>query len=870
MESEEKISLESIKQPFWALAPEEAVSALKSGAKGISNEEAAVRRKIFGANEIKEKKRLTKLKIILNQLKSPLILALVAAGAVTIALKEWIDTAVIFAAVIANTALGFYQENKAENSLALLKTYIRTRARAQRAGKEREIDASELVPGDVIRVSQGDRVPADARLIFANNLGVDEAVLTGESLPESKSVETVSPNTPLAERKSMIFSGTLAVEGFADAVVVATGSDTEFGKIAALVSVSKEEPTPLQREISAFVAKAGGVLAVLVLSLFGLGLYFGQNLNDMFLISVAVAVAAVPEGLPIAVTVILAAGVVRLANRKGVVRKLLAAETLGSTSVILTDKTGTLTKAQMELAEIRPYEKSRENKTGLLEKALINLDVVIENPEENPENWKIFGKALEISLVRGAAKAGVQYPHVLKNTTFADRLPFSSEYKFSATVSEHNSKFQLIMLGAPEILLYYTDIEDDEKKGILAEIDDLALAGHRIVGVAFKNLDSSEYKIPKKRTFESLKFGGLIAFRDPLRPGVAGAIKHIADAGVKTIIVTGDHQGTAEAVARELGLVDGKGAILTGDDLKHLSHDELKNRADQVSVYARVTPEEKLAITKIYQERGEVVAVTGDGVNDAPALEAADIGVAVGSGTDVTKSAADLVILDDNFETIVAAVEEGKRILANMRKVIVYLLSTSLDELLLIGCALIASIPLPLNALQILLVNFFSDSFPAVAFAFEKENELANSKPKDHLRSIFDREVKFLILVIGILTSFLLFAIYFFMLRLDFPENLTRTFIFASFATYGLLASFALRNLQKSIFRLNPFKNKYLLGGVGIGIVLTALAVYLPFFQSVFGTVPLPPIWLAGVAGVGMFNLLLVEFSKWLFKKHIL
>lgn len=854
------------KEPFWAMGVEEALGLLESSAAGLAEAEAQKRRQLFGPNEIQDWRSLAKIKIVLNQLKSPLILILVFAGVLTFFLKEWVNTAVIFAAVLVNTFLGFFQENKAENALALLKNYIRFRSRVRRGGEEREIDAIELVPGDVIKILQGDRVPADARLFFVKDFEVDESILTGESLPVEKDLGPQAAATALADRKSMIFSGTLAVSGFAEAVVTATDNNTEFGKIAKLVEKGREA-TPLQRSLSRFSAKAGLFLGVLVAALFGLGVYFGYGLLEMFLIAVAVAVSAVPESLPVALTVILAVGVERLAKRKGVVRKLLAAETLGSTSLILTDKTGTLTQARMELTSVLPHGGLSQTSEGdLLREALINTDVVVENPKDSPENWRLVGRAVETALVKGAAVRGVKIFDVLRDVRILDRIPFSSEHKFSAAVFSDHRGTRLAVLGAPEIILRRTGLSREDQGELLKKIDELALAGERVLGVAFGKIDGDHLRVLHERKFKDLEFAGLLSLRDPLRSHVAESIRRIAEAGVRTVIVTGDHSGTAEAVARELGMIDGKGAILTGDDLNYLTGEELKARADQVSVYARVTPEQKFRLVKLYQEKGEVVAVTGDGINDAPALHTADIGVAIGSGTDVAKSAADMVILDDNFETIVSAIEEGRGILANIRKVLVYLLSDSLDELFLIGGSLLVGLALPLNALQILFVNFFADSFPAMALAFEKGIDGLGRRPRKLDRNLFDPAVRFLVVVIGAVTSALLFVLYFFLIKADFAPELARTFIFASFATYTLFLSFSLRSLEKSIISYNPFSNRYLNVGIAIGLGLTALVIYLPWLQKIFGTAPLPLFWLGAVIGVGVFNIGAVEFGKWIFR----
>lgn len=864
------ISRESTKEPFWSMDESEVLGVLKANLSGLNEEEAVARLKTFGSNVIEEHRRFSKLEIALRQFQNLLVVILIVAGIITVFLGEWVETGVIFAAVTVNVFFGFWQENKAETVLELLKTYIRARARVRRGNEEHEIDASELVPGDIVRITQGDRVPADARILFANNLEIDESILTGESLPVEKDISPLSPATALNERKSMAFSGTLVMAGFADVVITATGSETEFGKIAELVAKKDQKSTPLQKSVGRFAAYAGIILLIFTSLLFGLGLYFGKDIYDMFIISVAVAVSAVPEGLPIALTIIMAIGVRRLAGRNGIVKRLLAAETLGSTSVILTDKTGTLTQAKMELTEVVPYkDEGAENKLNLLRYALINADVVIENPQDAPQKWLMSGRALEISLVKGAALNGVSLVKILKQTKILDRLPFSSEYKFAASIFQTDSRSILALFGAPEIILRFTNLSPEEQKKIVLKIEKFAFSGERVLGVASKLVSAGHENISRQKKFADLNFDGLITFRDPLRPHVSQAISEIAAAGVKTIIVTGDHRGTAEAVARELGMVDGRGAIITGDDLMYLTKEELEVRSNEATVYARVTPEQKVMITKLYQEKGEIVAVSGDGINDAPALHAADIGVAVGSGTDVAKSAADLVILDDNFETIVAAIKEGRRILRNIRKVIIYLLSDSLDEVFLIGGALLAGVAIPINALQILFINLFSDSFPAIAFAFEDGIDELGNRPQKLHKNLFDREMKFFILIIGTISSAFLFVLYLVLLKAGFAGELVRTFIFASFASYTLFLTFSLRSLTKNIWRYNPLSNRPLTIGVGVGLLLIAAAIYFPWLSQILNTTPLPPAWLLGVFGVGIINILAVEFGKWLFHKKI-
>ena len=876
------ITHEGVARQFWSLGIEDSYKFLKTSFGGPSEKEADVRLRTFGRNEIPDQQKFTKIILAFKQLRSPFILVLVIALVITAFLGKWIETAVIAAAICVNGILGFYQENKAEQVLRLLKSYIRARTRVRRAGHEYEIDSAELIPGDIIHVSQGDRIPADGRIVFANNFFVDEAILTGESLPTHKQTAIVEPNAALGDRTNMVFGGTLAVEGIAEVLVVATGVRTEFGKIAVLVGGSKQDPTPLQRAMSRFAVRAGLVLGALAIGMFLFGLSRGYEIFDMFLISVAVAVSAVPEGLPIALTIILAVGVERLGSRNGVVRKLLAAETLGSTNVILVDKTGTLTQAKMELSDIVLFDSDKERKETqgvLLQMALMNVDVLIENPEAPINDWIISGKAIEIALVRGAARRSVLLPQIQNNVRRIDFFPFNSSNKFSVSLLDHESRAELVVVGAPEIILGFTDISSSLHKQVLHEINVRAFAGERILGVVSKELPPGNKKIVSFRErsaqewehqFRHHTFRGLLVFRDPLRPMVKDAISRIRQAGVRVVIVTGDHRGTALSVAKELDIIQNESELLTGDDMARCSREELKNSLAHIGVFARVTPEQKLMLTQLFRETGAVVAVTGDGINDAPALAAADIGIAVGSGTDVTKNQADLVLLDNNFETIVAAIEEGRTILDNIRKVMVYLLSNSLDELLLIGGALLAGLALPLNAIQILFVNLFSDSFPALAFAFERGIDNPGEAPRKLNARLFDRQLHFLIFGIGTLTSLFLFVLYYLLLRAGFDDVVVRTFIFASFASYTLFLTFSIRSLETSIFRYNPFSNRYLVGGVGIGFLLTLAALYMPWLQAILGTAPLPPLWLIGVFGIGVLNIILVELSKWLFRKHIL
>ena len=856
------------RKSFWALKVSEVLDLLETTADGLAQEEVKERLKMFGYNDIKEQKRLTRLKIFFNQFKSPLIFLLLLAGIITLILKDYQDALAILAAALINSLLGFYQENKAEAALAHLQSYIEERVRVIRDSQEMEIDAKELVPGDIIRVSQGDRVPADCRLIYVNDLMVDESILTGEALPVTKGLEAISFQAAIGDQKSMIFSGTLAIQGFANAVVCRTDEQTEIGRIATLVKEQTREETPLQKAILNFSLRASAILLILTIIIFAVGVLVGYSPLEMFLTSVAILVSAIPEGLPVAMTVILAIGVQRLAKKKGIIRKLLAAETLGNTTIILTDKTGTLTEAKMELARINTFDETADDDL-IMKFAILNSDVIVENPKEPRDKWHFVGRPLEIAVVKAAVKIGIAPAAVKKEIRVNDYLPFNSSNKFSASLIEYRGKNLICLFGAPEILLKIsTQTKEEERRKIAKEIDTLAYSGERVLGVAMKEVASEQIiHLAPKQKFEGFRFLATLSFTDPIRPGVRDTIHRIEQVGIKTVIVTGDHQGTAEAVAKELGLPTKPEHIINGLELDALSQEELRARLPQLRVVSRVTPEGKVKIAKAFQEIGEVVAMTGDGVNDAPSLKQADIGVAMGAGTDVAKDVAELVLLDNNYHTIVAAIEEGRRTMENIRKVIVYLFSSVLDGLFLIGGSLLLGIALPLNAIQILWVNFITDSFPAITLAFEDHIDHLLQKPKKISRYLLDTEMRTLIFLVGFTTSALFFLLYFSLLKFSFDPALVRSFIFASFGTYSLFLIFSVRSLQKNIWQYSPFSNPILLLGVSAGIIMMLAALYVPILQMFLKTVPLPPIWLAGVAGVGLMNILAIEFGKWLYRR---
>ncbi len=871
MKSEISVETQAIVEP-WALSVQDVILKLKTSREGIEEAEAKQRLSQYGSNTFHAKEKARTVVLFFKQFVNPLIFLLIAAAILTGVLGAKLDTLVIAFAVLLNVLLGFFHEYHAENTLSKLTTYIKDRARVIRGGREQEIDSSLLVPGDVIKLSYGSRIPADARIFSVNNFRVDEAILTGESMPVEKKDTPVSPASIVAERSNIAHAGSLVVEGYAKAIVCATGNATEIGRIAGAVSKIKRVKTPLQAGVwrlawfifLAALIVVGGILI--------LGVMRGESLLSMLLLSAAVAVGAVPEALPIALTIILAIGAEKIASKKGIVRKLAAAETLGSTTLIMTDKTGTLTLANMRLlgifstssvlsGAVSPGSKTfSPDQKKLLELALANIDVSVENPEEAKEKWVLKGRPFEANIAKACIEHGVPLDAILSLSSSLI-LPFNSTNKFS--VSEKEGKY--VVMGAPEILLRKSNLSKEEYLKLESWIEATSREGKRIIGVA--DFSPPDKKHSKKsfsaEDVANLNFLGLFVFYDPIRPEVASAIKNIESHGVKVVLVTGDLVGTAVSVAKALGWQVREEEVISGNDLRVLSDQELFSLIPKIKIFARVTPEDKLRIGLLYRRHGEIVAMTGDGVNDAPALKAMDIGISLGSGSDVAKSAADLVLLDDNFKTISLSIEEGRRILYNIRKAFVYLMSNSLDEVFVIGGSLIAGIAFPLTALQIIWVNLFTGSLPALSFAFDEIVDKEKNSGRN-LGLIFSREVKVFAFGIGILSSLLLFVLYYVLLRAGVELAVARSVFFVCFSSYILIIAFSFRSLHRPLFSYSIFSNKYLNASILVGTLLLVATMTVPFMRNIFGLSPMPLSWIPLVLLWLGLNVLFIEGTKYL------
>jgi len=871
----------------WSDSPEELANLLNTNLTyGLTDTEATTRLKTTGENIFTSQQEPGAITIFFRQFTSPLIIILCIATVATATLGEWLDTTIIAFAVMVNTILGFIQEYKAEKAIADLRSYITHRTRVIRDGHEIEIDPRLLVIGDIIHIANGARITADARIIKEINFTSDEAILTGESLPVEKSAEVLSETTPLPERINMLFAGTLGVDGSAYAVVTATAYQTEIGKLALLVDETNRESTPLQKALTQLTWVIIVLTTLAVAGIFTVGLIKGQPLYEMLLISIAVLVGSVPEALPIGLTAILAIGVGRIAKKNGIMRSLTAAETLGSTTVIITDKTGTLTEANMNLVDIDDvndltnpdftpsdhHDSFTEHQREILTLALCASDVTIENPEDNVESWVMGGSDLETNIVRSAGRQAIKQSSA-ERSGIQVRIPFSSKYKFSVTripshyLPKYLSEFAdpHVVMGAPDIILERSQLDNETNAKLRRAINEHSVYGRRVLGIGLLTPHSDTEAITTDNV-NNMTFLGILSFHDPIRAEVPEALKRIQAYGTKVIMATGDLPGTALAVAQEIGWPVTEANVLSGTQLQQLSDEDLLVILDKIYIYARVTPKDKLRITRLHQLRGEIVAMTGDGVNDTPSLKAANIGIVVGSGSDVAKSVADLILLDDNFKTIVATIEEGKQILSNIKKMFVYLMSNSLDELILIGGAIVAGVAMPLTAAQIIWVNMFTGSLPAIAFAFDRQ--ALRETPKTS-RTFFDGRVLFLTIFIGLVVSIMLLALYLMLLNYGIDLELARSILFASFGSYTLFIAFSFLDLSRPLFKYSLTTNKTLLAGVGIGSLLLILTFIIPFMRQTFSVVPLPLPWIGFVFLWIAINVVVVEASKWFANRFI-
>lgn len=866
----------------WHAVPlETVISNLQTDTtSGLTKTEADKRLSAYGKNELPRGRPTYWWEILLRQFKSPLVYILVIASVFTIWLQEWVDTTVILLSVVVNTLIGFYQEYHANHLLEKLKTLVRVEALVLRQGGLRHLDAAELVPGDIIELKTGSSVPADARLVEIHNLEVGEAVLTGESAPVKKALAVIPPEAQIGDRRNMVWLGTTVEQGSGRAVVTATGGQTEIGKLTALTMEAEDEKTPLQERLGKLANVISLIVSISALVIFFIGLMEGLDWIDVFTTAVAVAVSAIPEGLVAALSVVLAVSTQRILKRQGLVRRPIAAETLGSVTVICTDKTGTLTEGVMKVEKFMPAGPA---KNALLCLALANEAIL----EDVNGEYRIHGEATDRAKLDYALNNGLDLAAVGRSYPKRAFLPFDSGAKYIAAwhddAEDQNNKdsTHCFVSGAPEILLAKSSRQGDgrlmspsDRDEIRKNIEALASEGYRLIGLADKvitgAIDPDNDKALREQVTD-LIWRGFVAVRDPIRADVKDTIRLTRRAGVRVIMVTGDHRLTAMAIGKELGFRSGNANVVEGEQLERYTDEELALRIRDIDICVRVNPEHKLRIVRALLKNGEAVAMTGDGVNDAPALKAADIGVAVGSATDVSKEAADLVLLNDGLSTIVGAIQEGRIAFDNIKKVTILLLSGSFTAFLLVMASLVLGLPLPLSAVQILWGNLVENGLPNFALAFEPgEADVMDRPPVNRRAPILDATGKWIVFGIALLRDFLLIGIfYWYYVYWNGDLAYVRTIVFALLSTDSLFYIFSIKTFSQPIWREDFFDNWYLLFAIGLGFVMMIPAIYLPVMNRFLGTIPLSARDAAVVIGIALFDVCLIEAVKLYYNRRV-
>ncbi|TAK29895.1 MAG: HAD family hydrolase [Chloroflexota bacterium] len=881
---------------------EQVLRSLGVGRDGLSSEEALHRLTTFGPNELRREARVSLLRLFLHQFESFLVVILLIATGISVLLGELLDAVVILIIVLLSAVLGLIQEHRASRALEALRRMAAPTCDVVRGGEELEIPARELVPGDLVLLMAGDRVPADGRIVESFNLSVDESALTGESQPVDKQIETLPLELALADRTNLVYAGTTIIQGRGLAVVVATGMRTEFGKIAHLVQLEEDErQTPLERRMGEIGRRVGVAALALVGLVVVLGMLRGEAIFDMFLWGISLAVAAVPEALPAVVTGALAIGVQRMARRGAIVRHLPAVETLGSVTVICSDKTGTLTRNEMTVRRVwtddseievtgSGYETQGELLVdghppgGDLDLAWLGRVAVLCNDARlvrDDTGHHVQGDPTEGALLVLAAKEGCEPEPVRLSYPRLDEIPFSSVRRFMATLHVAPDGGGLVgMKGSAESVLvhcsYYRSgselvpLNKEVRDRILAVGEDMARQALRVLALASLQLSSPHnVDLAEMITERRLTFEGLVGMIDPPRDEARGALAAAEQAGVRTIIITGDHRLTAVAIATDLGLMGNDQLAITGAEMERLSDGELEQLVDRVAVYARAAPEHKLRLVSILQKKSEVAAMTGDGINDAPALRRADIGIAMGiSGTDVTREASDLVLADDNYATIVAAIAEGRVIYDNIRKFIRYLLSTNAGEILTMFLAVLIGLPVPLLAIQILWINLVTDGLPALALGVEVSEQGAMLRPPRHPReSIFARGLWQHILWVGAFMAVGTLAVMVWGLS-SYSLETARTMVFLTLAAFQMAHVLAIRSERASLFMLGLLSNPYLAGAVALTLALQFGVIYIPVLRESFQTTPLDALQLLVCLGVASSLFWAVEFEKWMYRRR--
>ena len=864
---------------MWqTLRKEEVLRKLSTDEKqGLTEKEVQERQAKYGKNKLQEKKKESFIVKFIKQFNDFMIIILIIASIISAVVSkmqgenDYVDSIIIIGIVVFNALMGVIQEAKAEKSIEALKQMTPQLAKTIRNGKTVEVNAEELVKGDIIILDAGNFVPADCRILESHNLKIEESSLTGETQGAEKDADVIcSKNAPLGDMKNMTFMASITVNGHGKAVVTDTGMSTKVGQIANMIIEDEAPQTPLQKKLGEVGKILGLACLAICVIIFVMGLIKHIEPVEMFMTSVGLAVAAIPEGLPAIVTIMLSIGVTKMAKKNSIIRKLPAVETLGSSSVICSDKTGTLTQNKMKVVDVRS-----QNKKFIIELATLCTDCDINVESGVPQ---VSGEPTEKAIVEECINMGTVKDKLENFMPRINEIPFDSNRKMMTTIHKIGNKYRIITKGAPDVLLqkctkqvdlitemqnqYNIKIKSLENLKIQSDNRQMAQKALRVIAVAYKDLDTLPSKIDSQNIENNLTFVGLIGMIDPPREGVKEAVQVCKNSGIKTVMITGDHLETAKAIAKDLGILEHKDMAITGQELDKMSQNQLEKKIRDYSVFARVTPEHKVRIVKAWQKNGAVVAMTGDGVNDSPALKNADIGIAMGkNGTDVAKNAADIILTDDNFVTIVEAVKQGRNIYDNIKKAIHFLIATNIGEIVTIFMGLVLGLKSPLLAIQLLWINLVTDSLPAIALGLEKpEKDIMQRKPVDSKKGIFADGLWNKIIVEGIMIG-VLTLVAFSIGNKYYGLEAGRTMAFLSIGFLELIHSFNVKN-EKSIFEAGLFENKYLVGSFVLGIFIQAIVVVVPTFANVFEVVPLNLTqWIITVA-ISILPVPVIELQK--------
>ncbi|GEO46629.1 cation-translocating P-type ATPase [Companilactobacillus kimchii] len=877
---------------YYALSKESLLSKFKTSEDGLSDQQAAKLLKENGPNALAQGKRKNIVQRFLDQFKDFMIIVLLAAALISgLVAKEWADAALILAVVIINAVFGVFQESKAEEAIDALKEMSTPEAHVRRNGKLETISSENLVVGDVVLLEAGDIVPADIRLLDSASMKIEESALTGESVPVEKSDEVLADeDIPLGDRKNMAYMNSNVTYGRGVGIVVGVGMDTQVGQIAGMINQAEDTGTPLQDNLNSLGKTLTWLILIIAAVIFAVGIFNnhdGLPMNElvinMLLVAISLAVAAIPEGLPAIVTIILALGTTRMAKRKALVRKLPAVETLGSTEIVASDKTGTLTQNKMTVEKVYQYGKLQDASEPISGADKVLQVMTFSNDTKIQSDGTLVGDPTETALVQFGFDHDYHVEDELVKEPRVAEVPFDSERKLMSTIHQlPNNKYLVAVKGAPDMLLQRVtkiqatpdevrDFTEADKTEILKQNKGMAVQALRVLAMGYKIVDQIPSTVDSDTVENDLIFAGLIGMIDPERPEAAQAVADAKKAGIRPIMITGDHQDTAEAIAGRLGIIKpgDDAAVITGAQLDQLSDEEFDKKVQQYSVYARVSPEHKVRIVSAWQDKGKVVAMTGDGVNDAPALKSADIGIGMGiTGTEVSKGASDMVLADDNFATIIVAVEEGRKVFSNIQKSIQYLLSANLGEVLTLFMMTLLGWDI-LLPVQLLWINLATDTFPAIALGVEPtEPGIMDRKPRGRKSSFLGGGIGSSIVYQGILEGLITLGVY--GLAITFPVHTANaamhadalTMAYATLALIQLFHAFNVKSTYQSIFKVRPFKNKMFNIGVATSFIMVAATILVPGFNGLFHVTELNLLQWSIVLGAGVLMVLIVEVVK--------